>query len=345
MAQFNPPLTIAEVQAAFPDSYVRVNPVFAGGQGTVFRVESAGGSVSALKIYVPEPGAELEERTTREVDALRRIIRTTIVRLDDHGTAQVRGSRCRFVSTTLIEGVTLAAQLTPPGTSLSMDAVARVGHDIADAIDALWAVPNRIVHRDIKPQNVMLANSGFAVLIDLGVARHTLLDTLTATGATWGTQGYMSPEQARGEFSRGGNIDDVRCVSTWIRSLSKRKSRFAIPANSTVSPNGRPAFIEGGGAPAVNLRLARKRGGYAGAQRGAHIVRPCKGLIRGTCRANSSLLKRHRREVRTASESTTRADKNCGAMMGRGVQCGGQPIRRFLHEASKLPDISSRPGP
>jgi serine/threonine protein kinase len=81
---------------------------------------------------------------------------------------------------------------------MSFDEVARVGHDIADAIEALWARPHRIVHRDIKPPNVMLATTGHAVLIDLGVARHTTLDSLTITGGTWGTHGYMSPEQAMG---------------------------------------------------------------------------------------------------------------------------------------------------
>jgi eukaryotic-like serine/threonine-protein kinase len=198
MPKFNPPLDASEIHAAFPGAYVRADAVFAGGQGTVFRVERHDGTVGALKIYVPDPGAELEERTTREVDALQQIVRPTIVRLDNHGTATVRGEACRFVCTTFIEGVTLAARLQPNGTGLPLDEVARIGHDIADAIGGLWARPHRIVHRDIKPPNVMLATSGHAVLIDLGVARHTELDSLTVTGGTWGTQGYMSPEQALG---------------------------------------------------------------------------------------------------------------------------------------------------
>src|SRR5205823_12550809 len=49
----------------------------------------------------------------------------------------------------------------------------------------------------LKPYNIMLRPDGQAVLIDLGVARHIALDSLTTYGKTWGTEGYLSPEQAR----------------------------------------------------------------------------------------------------------------------------------------------------
>jgi eukaryotic-like serine/threonine-protein kinase len=202
MPRFNPPLTDGELTGAFPNRFRAVSAIYAGGQGSVFRVERADGTVGALKIYVPDPGADIEERTDREVQALRMLVRPTIVRLDDHGAAAIRGQQCRFVCTTFIDGITLASRLSPAGTAIPLDEVARIGHDIADAIEALWAKPHRIVHRDIKPPNVMLATSGHAVLIDLGVARHTTLDSLTITGATWGTQGYMSPEQALASVDR-----------------------------------------------------------------------------------------------------------------------------------------------
>ena len=196
MASFDPPLEAAEIQHAFPDRFVAIAPVYAGGQGSVFRVDRPDGSIGALKIYVPNPGAEIGERTEREVEALRQLDQPSIVRLDAHGEVTIRDETCQFVCTTFIEGQSLSNRLTPAGTTLPLDLVARIGYDIADAVDALWAIPRRIVHRDIKPPNVMLANSGNAVLIDLGVARFTTLESLTLTGATWGTLGYMSPEQA-----------------------------------------------------------------------------------------------------------------------------------------------------
>jgi eukaryotic-like serine/threonine-protein kinase len=192
--RFNPPLTDTEVNAAFGNRFAAVSAIYAGGQGSVFRAERPDGTVGALKIYVPDPSAQIDERTDREVDALGRLAHPTIVRLDDHGTTTIRGDACQFVCTTFIDGVPVSDRLARG--PLTLAEAARVGHDIADAIEALWAAPHRIVHRDIKPQNVMLATSGHAVLIDLGVARHTTLASLTATGGAWGTRGHMSPEQA-----------------------------------------------------------------------------------------------------------------------------------------------------
>ncbi len=199
MARFNPPLDGGEITAAFPNQFTSVAAVYAGGQGSVFRAERPNGTVGALKIYVPDPSAAIDDRTDREVDALSRLNCPTIVRLDGHGTVAIRTEQCRFVCTTFIEGVPLSDRLGRG--ALSLAEAARVGHDIADAIDAMWAAPLRIVHRDIKPPNVMLANSGHAVVIDLGVARHIGMASLTATGNTWGTRGYMSPEQAAGRKS------------------------------------------------------------------------------------------------------------------------------------------------
>ena len=116
----------------------------------------------------------------------------TVVALRNHGTVTIRGQACRFVTTTHIDGAVLSDHLGRHAFDLA--GAARVAHDVAAAIDALWAC--RIVHRDIKPSNVMLSNSGRAVVIDLGVARHMTLTSLTLTGNTWGTRGYMSPEQA-----------------------------------------------------------------------------------------------------------------------------------------------------
>ena len=66
---------------------------------------------------------------------------------------------------------------------------------MAKAIDSIWKL--RIVHRDIKPSNIMRKTSGRYCLIDLGVARHIDRTPLTNLGSTWGTVGYLSPEQCR----------------------------------------------------------------------------------------------------------------------------------------------------
>lgn len=239
MPKFTPPLTEAEINGAFPGDFSLVTTVFAGGQGSVFRVERPDGTVGALKIYVPDPGAEIEERTDREVEALARLSRPSIVRLDGYGTTTIRGERCQFVCTTFIDGETLSERLAGRG-ALAIDEVARVGHDIADAIEELWTPPYRVVHRDIKPPNVMLAASGHAVLIDLGVARHTTLESLTVTGTTWGTRGFMSPEQA-GARKALTCKSDIFALGTMLQQCLA--GRHPTNGNQAALANGGPSTI------------------------------------------------------------------------------------------------------
>lgn len=145
----------------------------------------------ALKVYYPD---QLEERVAREVRALRKLQSDTIARLHDSGHVNIRRSSCPYVATAFIEGTVLAEVLRRKPLDLCTSIV--LGRDIATAITVLWSA--RIVHRDIKPRNVMIASEQRVVLIDLGVARHVALTDLTTAGKSWGTQGYMSPEQANG---------------------------------------------------------------------------------------------------------------------------------------------------
>ena len=191
MATFTPPLTESEVTAAFPRRFTTVATIFAGGQGAVFRCLPTSGLAQAVKVYAPDPSGQIDERTDREVQTLRRISCSSMVTLEDDGYVVIRGVQCRFVITPFIDGESLASRLARGAVPLQGSA--RIAVDVAAAIQALWE-PERIVHRDIKPPNIMLATGGRAVLIDLGIARHTALVSLTATGSTWGTRGYQSPE-------------------------------------------------------------------------------------------------------------------------------------------------------
>lgn len=188
---FDPELSLAEVNAAVAGSFRVRELVDSGGQGAVFRAETQAQDV-ALKIYF---GDQVEERAIREVEALRSLYSDTIVRLYNSGHCQIRGVRCTYVATTFIHGrtVTEAIRASP----LSVQQVARIAQDMASAVGAMWE--RRVVHRDIKPKNIMLANDGRSILIDLGIARHLAMGALTTTGTLWGTEGYLSPEQARGE--------------------------------------------------------------------------------------------------------------------------------------------------
>jgi serine/threonine-protein kinase len=193
--KFIPTLLAAEAEKAFAGKFTTLVAFSGneGGQGIVFKA-NANGSVHiqrplALKIYYP---GSLTERTKREVEALRRLQCDTFVKLFDAGHVVLRGQQCMYVATEFIDGEVLSSFISRG--PLTPNKVARIACDISAAIQALWQ--ERIVHRDIKPQNIMLTQSGRAVLIDLGVARHLSLGSLTTAGKTWGTEGYMSPEHA-----------------------------------------------------------------------------------------------------------------------------------------------------
>lgn len=162
----------------------------AGGQGIVFTGEH-NDQPAAIKVYFP---GQLEERIDREVRALERINCPSIVSLLWKGTLPLQDRALPVVVTELIEGVPLDQRIED--NALTKVELSSVGYDVALAIETMWQY--RIVHRDLKPSNILIKSNGRACVIDLGVARHIEESSLTAMGATWGTYGYLSPEQTRG---------------------------------------------------------------------------------------------------------------------------------------------------
>ncbi|MDN4160400.1 serine/threonine-protein kinase [Nocardioides abyssi] len=150
----------------------------------------------AVKVLLA-PGA-LEEATTArlrfesEARLLARLDHPSLVRLMDVGTS---AGRPYFVLE-LVDGGTLAALLD--AAPLDPVLVARVGAHVADALAHAHA--RGIVHRDVKPGNVLLTSDGHAKLADFGIARLLGESTgVTRTGHTVGTIAYLAPEQVRGE--------------------------------------------------------------------------------------------------------------------------------------------------
>lgn len=191
--KFHPPLAAREVEAVFKTSFHKVRALTdgAGGQGIVFHAECVKtGAPVALKVFYPGATAE---RNEREVHALRRINSRHLVKIHSSGAQKIRGDECLFLATQFIEGELLSKVLAR--NPLSVRDCAKVGMDISAAIEAMWS--ERIVHRDIKPNNIMWTPAGDAVLFDMGVARHVSMASLTTIGHTYGTQGYLSPEHAR----------------------------------------------------------------------------------------------------------------------------------------------------
>ncbi len=163
-----------------------------GGQGRVYyALNRLTGEECAFKVYNHDSD---ERRVVREATSLKGKEIPCFPRILDSGTVEVGGQNRFYVAFEFIDGITLEERLCQG--PLEEKKVVSLGLCVARCIDALWRC--RIVHRDIKPKNIMITPEASFVLIDLGCAQHQDLERITETGFTLGTPGYMSPEQALG---------------------------------------------------------------------------------------------------------------------------------------------------
>ncbi|KFG10446.1 serine/threonine-protein kinase [Streptomyces scabiei] len=169
-----------------------------GGMGRVYLGRSAGGRTVAVKIVHPHFALdeEFRARFRREVDAARRVGGSwTAPVLDADPEASVP-----WVATGYAAGPSLAAAIADGG-HLPPHSVRVLGAGLAEALSAVHALG--LVHRDVKPSNVLLTVDG-PLLIDFGIARATDgTASLTSTGVSIGSPGYMSPEQILGKGITG----------------------------------------------------------------------------------------------------------------------------------------------
>ncbi|WP_432008974.1 serine/threonine-protein kinase [Streptomyces bacillaris] len=170
----------------------------AGGMGRVYLGRSAGGRTVAVKVVHPHFALDeqFRARFRREVESARRIgAQWTAPVLDADPDAPVP-----WVATGYVAGPPLSQAITEHGP-LPEDAVRTLGAGLAEALHVVHG--QGIVHRDVKPSNVLLALDG-PRLIDFGIARALgATVSLTSTGVSVGSPGYMAPEQIRGRDVSG----------------------------------------------------------------------------------------------------------------------------------------------
>jgi serine/threonine protein kinase len=133
------------------------------------------------------------ERFRREARSAASLSHPNIVQVYDRGEAEDGTS---YIAMEYVPGGTLKEQIERRGPFGARDTAA-VGAQIADALGA--AHERGVIHRDIKPQNVLVTSSGDLKVTDFGIARAASAVTSSASGAIFGTAGYISPEQALGE--------------------------------------------------------------------------------------------------------------------------------------------------
>jgi eukaryotic-like serine/threonine-protein kinase len=183
-----------------------------GGMSTVYRgIDLALDRVVAVKVAL-DPLVEQSPiylaRFTREAQAAAAIGHPEVVTVYDAGA----DGPTRFIVMELVQGRSLAEILRErEHKPLEPHQAARIAAQVADALSAAHAAG--IIHRDIKPGNIMVTPDGSVKVLDFGIARALDSHTLTQTATVLGTSAYMSPEQALGQPADArSDIYSLGCV-------------------------------------------------------------------------------------------------------------------------------------
>ncbi len=166
-----------------------------GGMATVFMgVPRNLGKVVAIKLIssLAFGNPRLAKRFTKEAKTLAKLSHPNIVAIDEVGEV----NECNYIVMEFLQD-SLKERIRNDG-KIAPDEALHITAQIADAL--FYAHENSIVHRDIKPDNIMFRKDGTAVLLDFGIAKHMDSTTkITRTGTSVGTPQYMSPEQCNAE--------------------------------------------------------------------------------------------------------------------------------------------------
>jgi serine/threonine-protein kinase len=223
--------------------YELVEEVGEGGMATVYRARDRelrrDVAVKVLFHHLARR-PEVVRRFHREARAAAALEHPNILKIFDVGGGEAETPP--YIVMELIRGHSLLGEIEQKGPMLA-ELAACVGALLADALGAAHAAG--IIHRDVKPANVLIANGGRVLLADFGVARLETEDSLvTKTGALLGTPAYMSPEQATGDTATARS--DVYSLGAALYQLSTGVLPFS----------GSPAKVlaqlaQGGAVPAV----------------------------------------------------------------------------------------------
>ncbi len=188
-------------------AYTVIEELARGGMGVVYRARHARlGREVAVKVLRAGADASDVQRRRFETEArtLARLRHPNIVSVHDVG--EERGAP--YLVLDLVEGESLEARLLRDGALPPAEA-ARIAAALARALQ--YAHEQQVLHRDVKPANVLLARDGTPLLTDFGLAKD--LDAsrfgTSVTGRFMGTPGFMPPEQAKGELDHVGPRSDV----------------------------------------------------------------------------------------------------------------------------------------
>jgi formylglycine-generating enzyme required for sulfatase activity len=201
-----------EVGQAIGD-YLLERRLGAGGMGEVWCArDQRFGNPVAIKRLSPRLTRETEfqERFLREAKAMANLVHPYIVQVQDYAASEDDA----FLVMPYIAGGSLQDLLNKRG-SLSRDKVLQISREVLDALD--YAHKKGIIHRDVKPSNILMSEDGHAILTDFGISLmlgEERLTRVTRNGTPIGTPEYMSPEriQAPGEIDHRADVYGFGCV-------------------------------------------------------------------------------------------------------------------------------------
>jgi eukaryotic-like serine/threonine-protein kinase len=244
--------------------YEILNELGAGGMGKVYKVRNViSDRIEAMKILLPDLAGrqELATRFLREIKVLAALDHPNIAALR---TALTLDNQLVMIME-YVEGTTLTQRLQQ-GPITVADAVNYIGQ-VLDALS--YAHQQQVIHRDVKPANMMLTPHGVVKLMDFGIARSGDDSTLTMTGTTLGSLGYMSPEQVKGEATDARS--DLYSVGISLyemvtgRRPFRESSDYSIMAAQVNQPPTPPVDLKPGLPAALNeiilLSIAKEPSG------------------------------------------------------------------------------------
>lgn len=208
------PLTTEDPRTVGP--YRTLVRLGAGGMGVVYLARSAGGALAAVKVIRAEHAADpgFRARFRREAETAARITGPWVVPVLGADTE----AREPWLATAFVPGPSLG-EVIGAGGALPAATVRALGGRLAAALVAVHEAG--LIHRDVKPGNVLLALDG-PRLIDFGIARHAGATALTATDAVIGTPGYLAPEQASaGPLGPACDVFSLGCVLVYAATARR----------------------------------------------------------------------------------------------------------------------------
>lgn len=233
-----------------------------GGMATVYRAQQSSMSrLVALKV-LPRQFINDEAyimRFNREVKIIAQLEHRNIVPVHDYGEQDGQP----YIVMRYMAGGSIDDQLT--SGALPLDAVVKLIEQIAPALD--YAHSKNVLHRDMKPSNILLDDNGGAYLTDFGIARIMGDPTVsTATQGVIGTPSYMSPEQAQGQ--KLDSRSDIYSLGVMIFEMTTGRRPFesdtpyGVAVKQVTEPAPRPSTLNANVPPAVEdviLTAMRKR--------------------------------------------------------------------------------------